>query len=114
MTLDTDTQLDAAARVDADLDPDAETDRVTVPENDPATAVARSHIRFGTIVWGLLVFAAGATLLTALRTPGQRTQLADWALSLTPSDTMLIVTIAAGAIVLILGLLALIRSHQKR
>lgn len=81
---------------------------------DSSNPVAQPRIRFGTIVWGLLIFAAGATLLTALRTPGQRDQFVGWALSLSPSDSMLIAAIIVGAIVLVLGLLAVIRSQQKR
>lgn len=112
MTFDTDTPADA--KTSAGVDAGAGTGPVAGPENDPAASVSRPRIRFGTIVWGLLVFAAGATLLTALRTPGQRDQVANWALSLTPSDSILIVTIVVGAIVLVLGLLAVIRSQQKR
>ncbi|MGV8852495.1 MAG: hypothetical protein ACOH1M_08015 [Rhodoglobus sp.] len=110
MTFDTDTLADAETSTDANAD--AETGAAV--NAGTGASIALPRIRFGTIVWGLLVFAAGATLLTALRTPGRRDQLADWALSLAPSDSMLIVTIVVGAIVLILGLLAVIRSQQKR
>lgn len=100
MTFDTNTPADAEAS--------------TAMNAGAGPSAAQPRIRFGTIVWGVLVFAAGATILTALRSPGQRDQLASWALSLSPSDSMLIVTIVVGAIVLILGLLAVIRSQQKR
>lgn len=108
MTFETDTPTDADTNTNSNAGIGAD------PDTYAATSAPRPRIRFGTIVWGLLVFAAGATLLTALRTPGQRNQLADWVFSLTPSDSILIVTIVVGAIVLVLGLLAVIRSQQKR
>ncbi|MGV8877277.1 MAG: hypothetical protein ACOH1K_07180 [Rhodoglobus sp.] len=91
------------------------TDTDTIDKTDKtAASMTRPRIRFGTIVWGLLVSGTGAVLLAALSTPGRRDELASWVLTLTPNDSALIATIVGGAILLILGLLAIIRSHQKR
>jgi multisubunit Na+/H+ antiporter MnhC subunit len=89
-------------------------DTHTPSETETAVSAPRPRIRFGTIVWGFLVFGAGTALLSILGAPGQRNQVANWALSLTPSDSILITTIVVGAAVLILGLLAVVRSQQKQ
>lgn len=97
----------------------------TPAENDTSTseileaptstsALTRPRIRFGTIVWGLLIMAAGISLLTALGTPGRREELADWVLTMTAGQAMLTASMILGAILLIVGLLAVIRSQQKK
>ena len=78
------------------------------------SALTRPRIRFGTIVWGLLIMAAGISLLTALGTPGRREELADWVLTMTAGQAMLTSAMILGAILLIVGLLAVIRSQQKK
>jgi hypothetical protein len=114
MTFDTENLAEAATATEPETTVQTETSAGVDAGTDSSNHIAQPRIRFGTIVWGLLVFAAGATLLTALRTPGQRDQFVGWALSLSPSDSLLIVAIIVGAIVLVLGLLAVIRSQQKR
>jgi len=85
------------------------------PETPAAVSpLARPRIRFGTIVWGLLILTAGSSLLTALGTPGRREELADWVLTMTAGQAMLTASMILGAILLIVGLLAVIRSQQKK
>ena len=75
--------------------------------------MARPRIRWGAIVWGLIVCAiAGATL--AVTSEGERREgFALWLTRLTPGGIWLIVVLLAGGILLLLGLLAAIRRAQR-
>ena len=74
----------------------------------------RPRIRFGTISWGLITGGGATALLVLLLTPGSRSGLAQWVIDLTPGGAILLAVIGAGAIVLLLGLLAVIRGVQVR
>lgn len=76
--------------------------------------IRRPRIRFGTISWGLIVGLGGAALLWLLVTPGARSELVQWVLDLEPGIAILLAVVAAGAILLLLGVLALIRQRQVR
>lgn len=82
--------------------------------NGAERAIRRPRIRFGTISWGLIVGLGGAALLRLLVTPGARSELVQWALDLQPGIAILLAVVAAGAILLLLGVLALIRQRQVR
>lgn len=85
------------------------------PESSGAErATRRPRIRFGTISWGLIVGVGGAALLWLLVTPGARSELVQWVLDLQPGIAILLVVVAVGAIILLLGVLALIRQRQVR
>lgn len=77
-------------------------------------AIRRPRIRFGTISWGLIVGLGGTALLWLLVTPGARSELVQWVLDLEPGIAILLAVVAAGAILLLLGVLALIRQRQVR
>lgn len=77
-------------------------------------AIRRPRIRFGTISWGLIVGVGGAALLWLLVTPGARSELVQWVLDLQPGIAILLAVVAVGAILLLLGVLALIRQRQVR
>lgn len=81
--------------------------------NDSVTP-RRPRVRFGTISWGLIVGLGASALLLLLLTPGARSELVQWVLSVQPAVVILLVVAAFGAVLLLLGVLALIRQRQVR
>jgi hypothetical protein len=77
-------------------------------------AISRPRIRFGTISWGLIVGLGGTALLLLLLTPGARDELVQWVLRLDPAAAVQLAVVASGAILLLLGVLALVRRRQLR
>jgi hypothetical protein len=82
-------------------------------EQQPAAPVARARIRAGAVVWGVLVLAAGALVLMYGGDPQRRAEAARWLGTLTPSSIGVIAVVAAGAIVLLLALLSVVRRSQR-
>lgn len=76
--------------------------------------VTRPRVRFGTISWGLIVGLGGLALLLLLLTPGARSQLVQWVLGLDAATVVQLVAVMCGAILLLLGVLALVRRRQLR
>lgn len=76
-------------------------------------AAARPRIRWGAIVWGLIVCVIAATTLQVTRTSESREGFVLWLTRLTPGGIWLIVVLVAGGILLLLGLLAAIRRAQR-
>lgn len=82
---------------------------------EPTTAVRppRPRIRFGTIAWGLIVCAIAATTLAIISDPERRAGFGGWLLQLDGRAAANIVVLAFGALLLLLGLLAVIRRAQR-
>ena len=76
--------------------------------------IPRPRIRFGTISWGLIVGLGGTALLMLLLTPGARDELVLWVLRLDLTAAIQLAVVACGAILLLLGVLALVRRRQLR
>ena len=74
----------------------------------------RPRVRFGTISWGLIVGLGASALLVLLLTPGARGELVQWVLNVQPAVVILLMVVASGAVLLLLGVLALIRQRQVR
>ena len=74
----------------------------------------RPRVRFGTISWGLIVGLGACALLVLLLSPGARSELVQWVLNVQPAVAILLVVVASGAVLLLLGVLALIRQRQVR
>lgn len=74
----------------------------------------RPRVRFGTISWGLIVGLGGSALLVLLLTPGARSELVQWVLTVHPHVVVLLALVAIGALLLLLGVLAVIRGQQLR
>jgi hypothetical protein len=94
----------------------------TLPTNAPMTAepaqadVVRDphpRIRFGTIAWGLIVCAIAATTLAVIGDPERRDAFGSWLLQLDGRAAVNIAVLAFGALLLLLGLLAVIRRAQR-
>ena len=79
-----------------------------------SVAPRQPRVRFGTISWGLIVGLGASALLVLLLTPGARSELVQWVLNVQPAVAILLVAVASGAVLLLLGLLALIRQRQVR
>jgi uncharacterized integral membrane protein len=67
------------------------------------------RIRWAGIVWGLIVSAIAVVVLTVTGSASGRTAFLDWATTLTAGTVWLLVVLVAGALLLVLGLLALLR-----
>jgi hypothetical protein len=74
----------------------------------------RPRIRVGAVVWGLIVTAVGAGSLYLLTSPERRQAAVDWVLSLTPFGFMIVGFAALGALIFVIGIVALIRDAQRR
>jgi len=83
-----------------------------------ATATApvapRPRIRVGAIVWGMIVCITAATTLIVVNSRQLRGSFADWLGELTPDSVGILVLVAAGILLLLLGLVSLIRQAQRR
>jgi hypothetical protein len=74
--------------------------------------IPRPRIRWGAIVWGLIVAMVAVATLAITRTAESREDFALWLTQLGPAGLWLIAVLAAGGILLLLGLLAAIRRAQ--
>jgi hypothetical protein len=87
------------------------TEQVAQTATEPR--VPRPRIRWGAIAWGLLVGTIAVATLAITRTAAVREDFALWLTQLTPGGIWLIVVLAAGGILLLLGLLAAVRRAQR-
>ncbi len=79
-----------------------------------APRIRRPRIRWGAIVWGLIVGTIAVVTLAITRTTEGREGFVLWLTRLTPGGIWLIVVLAVGGILLLLGLLSAIRRLQRR
>jgi hypothetical protein len=79
-----------------------------------ASSLARPRVRFGAIVWGLLVCALAATIFWISTDERRRVAFGDWISNLTPGTSGLIAMLILGTLLLIWGGLAAIRRSQER
>ncbi len=81
---------------------------------DSPTPQPRPHVRWGAIVWGLIVIATAGGILFVLADAGRTAAFASWLGGLTWGIAVVVGVLALGALALILGLLAVIRRAQRR
>jgi hypothetical protein len=86
------------------------TEQVAQTATEPR--VPRPRIRWGAIVWGLIVATVAVATLAITRTAESREDFALWLTQLGPAGLWLVAVLAAGGILLLLGLLAAIRRAQ--
>lgn len=89
------------------------TDQQETRPIDPAS-LPRPRIRFGAIVWGLIVCVLAATVFWISTDESRREAFGNWISSLTPGTSGLIVMLILGTLLLIWGGLAAIRRSQER
>jgi uncharacterized membrane protein YcjF (UPF0283 family) len=80
---------------------------------DAAELVPRPRIRFGAIVWGLVVLVTAVAAYAIGSSGVRRAEFSDWLGNLSGADAALILVITAGVVVLVLSLLALVRKAQR-
>lgn len=80
----------------------------------PRASTGRSQIRWGGVVWGviLIVFAAGTLAVLSARDRLIAAQL--WFASLTPASAWALGLAVAGGIIVVLAVLGGVRSAQRR
>jgi hypothetical protein len=97
--------------------PSAEASERAEVENGAEQAATRAlsprpRIRWGAVVWGLIVGSLAIITLAIARTEAGRENFALWMARLTPGGIWLIVVLALGGTLLLLGLLSAIRRLQ--
>jgi len=94
---------------DLGLDPDP------TPHATPeAERMPHPRIRFGALVWGLVVTVISAITLLITTDPSKSREFVAWIDGLTEPAIGLIALIALGALVLLIGLVSLLRQVQRR
>ena len=91
---------------------------VTIPIDETADATAstpipRPRIRWGAITWGLIVTGIAIVVPSVAGSAQGRGSMADFLGDLTFGSASLILVLALGVTVLLLGLLAVIRRAQR-
>ncbi|ERK73064.1 hypothetical protein [Leifsonia aquatica] len=81
----------------------------------PATSTAsRPPIRWGGVVWGLLLVLFAAGTLFVLSAPERLAAVEVWLAALTPGTAWALWLAAAGVLIVVFALLGAIRSAQRR
>ncbi|OJX75588.1 hypothetical protein [Leifsonia sp. 71-9] len=79
----------------------------------PATA-SRPPIRWGGVVWGLLLVVFAGGMLFVLSAPERLAAVEVWLAALTPGTAWALWLAAAGVLIVVFALLGAIRSAQRR
>ena len=79
-----------------------------------ASAPARAPIRWGGVVWGLLLIVFAAGTLFVLSAPERLAAVEVWLAALTPVTAWALWLAAAGVLIVVFALLGAIRSAQRR
>lgn len=81
----------------------------------PATAsAARPPVRWGGVVWGLLLVAFAGGMLFVLSAPERLAAVEVWLSALTPGSAWALWLAVAGVLIVVFALLGAIRSSQRR
>lgn len=79
-----------------------------------ATAPARPPIRWGGVVWGLLLVLFAGGMLFVLSAPERLAAVEVWLAALTPGTAWALWLAAAGVLIVVFALLGAIRSAQRK
>lgn len=80
----------------------------------PAPAASRAPIRWGGVVWGLLLVLFAGGMLFVLSAPERLAAVEVWLAALTPGSAWALWLAAAGVLIVVFALLGAIRSAQRR
>jgi hypothetical protein len=95
---------------------------VTTPATATATTAAtaavsappsRPHVRWGGVVWGALLVAIAGFVLFTVSSRARQSAFESWVAGLTPGAGWTLAVVAVGVFILILALLAVVRSAQR-
>ncbi|MDQ1598271.1 MAG: hypothetical protein QOI70_1695 [Microbacteriaceae bacterium] len=81
---------------------------------DSTDQVPRPRVRWGAIAWGVIASAIVVATLSLAGSPTRRDSFAGWLFALSPGAIIVLVAIAIGAILLLLGILAALRKTDSR
>jgi hypothetical protein len=85
------------------------------PTDTPALSVtpSRPHVRWGGVVWGAVLVAIAGFVLFTLSSRARQSAFESWVANLTPGAGWTLAVVAVGVFILILALLAVVRSAQR-
>ena len=84
------------------------------PQNPQASAKTPVLIRWGGVVWGLLLIAFAAATLWVVSSAERVTGIGSWFGSLTPGSAQALAAAVVGVIIVVSALLGGVRSAQRR
>ena len=90
-----------------------------IPEAQPTTVIdadvstPRPHVRWSTLVWGVIVIAAAAGTLSIVGSPAARDGFGGWVTGLGVGGWIVVGVVALGALILLQGVLALLKLTQR-
>jgi hypothetical protein len=73
----------------------------------------RPHVRWGGVVWGALLVAIAGFVLFTVSSRARQSAFETWVAGLTPGVGWTLAVVAVGVFILILALLAVVRSAQR-
>ncbi|MFF1877177.1 hypothetical protein [Leifsonia sp. NPDC058230] len=85
----------------------------STPIATEAVAVGRPHVRWGGVVWGAILVAIAGFVLYTVSSPDRKLAFESWVEALTPGAAWTLAVVAVGVFILILALLAVVRSAQR-
>jgi hypothetical protein len=74
---------------------------------------SRPHVRWGGVVWGALLVAIAGFVLFTVSSRARQSAFESWVAGLTPGAGWTLAVVAVGVFILILALLAVVRSAQR-
>ena len=89
-------------------------DDTSVQPSAAETDAARPHVRIGAVVWGLVVTIVTMVTIVTVLDPVRSREFGTWASNVSGETIGLIALVAAGALILLLGLVSLLRQAQRR
>lgn len=113
-TLDLSHDLDGAPALLPRADPGDAQRAEAPPSASAAPPLARPRIRWGGIVWGVVLAALSAWGVSVAAAPDAVGRIAEWAQRIEPVTIVAYALLAVGALVLVTGLVGLARRGQKR
>jgi hypothetical protein len=94
--------------------PDLRESTAAWPAPAPSTPGGRAPIRWGGVVWGLLLMLFSGATLYVLASAERAADVALWLRSLTPGSACALAAAALGLIIVVSALLGGIRASQRR
>jgi hypothetical protein len=85
----------------------------SAPTAPVSVAPSRPHVRWGGVVWGAILVAIAGFVLFTVSSHARQSAFNSWVAGLTPGAGWTLAVVAVGVFILILALLAVVRSAQR-